>query len=54
LITLTSDHHALARFVQTVQAGMSILARDGASRSELEAMAEVAMSGRDARTGHNR
>lgn len=49
-VAASADHHALARFVQTVQAGMSILARDGASRSELEAMAEVAMSGWDART----
>lgn len=43
--------HALARFVQTVQNGMSILARDGASRAELEAVADVAMLGWDARTG---
>jgi hypothetical protein len=39
-----SDIHALARFVQTVQNGMSILARDGASRAELEAVAEIAMT----------
>ena len=45
------DLHALARFVQTVQAGMSILARDGAERAELEAVAEVAMLGWDARVG---
>lgn len=38
-----TDVHALARFVQTVQSGMSILARDGASREELEAVAQVAM-----------
>lgn len=43
------DVHALARFVQTVQNGMSILARDGASRAELEAVAQVAMQGWDAR-----
>jgi len=49
-IAETADLHALGRFVQAVQAGMSILARDGASRSELEDMAEVAMSGWDART----
>jgi AcrR family transcriptional regulator len=49
-VAASADHHALARFVQAVQAGMSILARDGASRSELEAMAEVAMAGWDART----
>jgi len=49
-IPVTTDIHALARFVQTVQFGMSILARDGASRSELEAVAEVSMLGWDART----
>jgi AcrR family transcriptional regulator len=38
-----TDVHALARFVQTIQSGMSILARDGASREELEAVAQVAM-----------
>ncbi len=45
------DLHALARFVQTVQSGMSILARDGASRAELEDVAQVAMMGWDARVG---
>lgn len=44
------DVDALARFVQTVQSGMSILARDGASRAELEAVAQIAMLGWDART----
>lgn len=44
------DLHALARFVQTVQAGMSILARDGVSRAELEDVARIAMQGWDART----
>ena len=39
---------ALARYIQTVQSGMSILARDGASRQELEAVARVAMAGWDA------
>ena len=43
------DVHALARFVQTIQGGMSILARDGADRAELEAVADVAMQGWDAR-----
>ncbi|KAB0581828.1 TetR/AcrR family transcriptional regulator [Ideonella dechloratans] len=47
-----TDVHALARFVQTVQSGMSILARDGASRAELEDVAQVAMQGWDSRTGH--
>lgn len=49
-IAASADTHALARFVQTVQAGMSILARDGATRLELEDMAGVAMSGWDAST----
>jgi hypothetical protein len=49
-IPTSVDVHALARFVQTVQNGMSILARDGASRAELEAVAQVAMQGWDART----
>lgn len=49
-IPAAADAHALARFVQTVQSGMSILARDGAGRAELEAVAEVAMLGWDART----
>jgi len=44
----TTDLHALARFVQTVQSGMSILARDGATRAELEAVARVAMASWDA------
>lgn len=44
------DVHALARFLQTIQSGMSILARDGATSAELEAVASIAMSGFDART----
>lgn len=50
-IAVSVDVHALARFMQTVQGGMSILARDGADRSELEAVAQVAMMGFDARIG---
>jgi len=46
----STNVHALARFVQTVQNGMSILARDGASCAELEDVAHVAMLGFDART----
>jgi hypothetical protein len=42
-LTGATNVHGLARFIQTVQSGMSILARDGASRSELEAVARVAM-----------
>jgi AcrR family transcriptional regulator len=49
-IPASTDLHALARFVQTIQTGMSILARDGASRAELEAVTNVAMAGWDART----
>lgn len=45
------DTRALARFVQIVQNGMSILARDGVGRAELEAAASVAMDGWDARVG---
>ncbi len=45
----STDLHALARFVQTIQTGMSTLARDGASRAELEAVADLAMAGWDAR-----
>lgn len=43
------DTRALARFVQTVQNGMSILARDGAPRAELEAVAQLTMAGWDSR-----
>lgn len=50
-IPVSTDIHDLARFVQTVQSGMSILARDGATREELEAVAQTAMLGWDARTG---
>ena len=47
-IAATVDLRALARFVQTVQNGMSILARDGATRAELEGVARVAMASWDA------
>ena len=42
---------SLARFVQGVQYGMSILARDGVSCAELSAAAEIAMKGYDAHIG---
>tara|TARA_R110001599_G_scaffold343217_1_gene565651 strand:+ start:1220 stop:1882 length:663 start_codon:yes stop_codon:yes gene_type:complete len=42
------DIHGLARFVQTVQNGMSILGRDGAQHSELDAVATIAIIGWDA------
>ena len=48
-ISSSVDVHALARFVQTIQNGMSLLSRDGASRAELEAVAQIAMVGWDAR-----
>ncbi|MFC3711093.1 TetR/AcrR family transcriptional regulator [Sphingoaurantiacus capsulatus] len=48
-IPATVDTRALARFIQTVQYGMSLLARDGAGRAELEGVAAVAMLGWDAR-----
>lgn len=43
----SADVAKLARFLQTVQSGMSIRARDGADKTELEAVAEVAMLGWD-------
>lgn len=48
------DIRALGRFLQTLQSGMSILARDGASRADLEAAAEIAMLGWDARIAEAR
>lgn len=50
-VTASVDVEALARFVQTLHRAMSILARDGAGRAELEAVAQIAMLGWDARTG---
>ena len=46
----TTDVHALARFVQAVQNGMSILGRDGASYDELLEVAHSTMLGFEART----
>ena len=40
----STDVTALARFYQTVQSGMSVLARDGAGRAELEQVARLAMA----------
>ncbi|NYE60613.1 AcrR family transcriptional regulator [Duganella sp. 1224] len=37
----------LARYLQTVQSGMAIRARDGASREELQAVAKIAMTSWD-------
>ena len=47
----TVDTRSLCRFAQAVQAGMSILARDGATRAELAGIVEVAMLGWDVRVG---
>lgn len=43
------DSHGLARFVQTVQNGMSLIARDGAGLDELADVVDMAMLGWDAR-----
>ncbi len=42
------DIDNLARYVQTVQSGMAIRARDGANREELQAVAKIAMASWDA------
>lgn len=47
-IPSSADLDALARFVHVVQNGMSLQARDGASRAELEAVVRVAMRSWDA------
>lgn len=47
-IPASVDLEALARFVHIVQNGMSLHARDGASRAELEAAVQVAMRSWDA------
>lgn len=49
-IAPSTDIAALARFLQAVHHGMSILARDGASRAELDEVADVAMLGWEVRT----
>lgn len=43
-----ADTGKLARFVQTLQSGMAIRARDGADRTELSDVAQVAVAGWDA------
>ena len=43
------DVEGLSRFVLAVQSGMSLMARDGASRQELEAVARHTMRGWDDR-----
>lgn len=50
-ISASAGSSALARYVQTVQSGMSILARDGVTRSELVGVAEMALLGWAARVG---
>jgi hypothetical protein len=39
------DPRGLARFIQVVQGGMSILGRDGAALDDLVAVADAAMLG---------
>jgi AcrR family transcriptional regulator len=46
-----ADTRAVATYFVTVQQGMSIQARDGATRATLEAIARVALSGWDALVG---
>jgi AcrR family transcriptional regulator len=41
------DVSMVCRFLQTVQSGMAIRARDGAERAELQSVAEIAMAGWD-------
>jgi len=48
-IPASVDLSGLARFVQTVQYGMSIVARDGAGTDELNLVAQLAMQAWDAR-----
>lgn len=49
-LPVTADTTKLARFVQTVQSGMAIRARDGADRAELESVAEITLAGWDRMT----
>lgn len=46
-IPASVDLAALARLLVSVQAGMSIQARDGATRDDLEAVARLTMQGWD-------
>lgn len=46
----TADINGLARFAMAVQNGMSVMARDGASREELEAVARHTLAGWDKQT----
>lgn len=50
-ISASVDVPGLARLLLAVQGGMSLQARDGASRAELEAIARHTMQGWDALTG---
>lgn len=45
-----TDARALARYIQSIQHGMSIQARDGVSRAELELVADLVMDSWDARS----
>ncbi len=53
-LAASADVHGLARFVLAVQGGMSLQARDGASRADLEAVARVTLSGWDAQVSAGR
>ncbi|MCG5243580.1 TetR/AcrR family transcriptional regulator [Azospirillum doebereinerae] len=47
-LAASADVHGLARFVLAVQGGLSLQARDGASRADLEAVARTTMAGWEA------
>jgi tetrahydromethanopterin S-methyltransferase subunit F len=49
-----SDVRTIARFVQSVQYGMALLARDGIACAELQQVAGVAMLGFDAQVARAR
>jgi hypothetical protein len=44
-LAASTNVHGLARFVLAVQGGMSLQARDGASRADLESVARAMMAG---------
>lgn len=46
-LSASVDVVKLARYLQTVQSGMAIRARDGAERAELQAVADLAIAGWD-------
>jgi AcrR family transcriptional regulator len=50
-LLVSVDIAHLARYVQTVQSGMAIRARDGAHREELQSVARISMAAWDAMVG---